>query len=119
MSKFIFSLGLMFFALTLGYLIRILIDKGILHLPFELILIRKVLQKITLLFFIPAAFLGAVWIVNLDNLKNEMDKILFDISYREKMHENFRLLKEKLGGAEASKNTAKFIFEHLKNNVKN
>ena len=56
---------------------------------------------------------------NLDNLKNEMDKILFDISYREKMHENFRLLKEKLGGAEASKNTAKFIFEHLKNNVKN
>lgn len=69
MSKFSFSLALMFSSLTLGYFIYIFVEKGVIHLPFKLIVIRKVLQKVTLLFFIPVAFLGGVWIVKLDNIK--------------------------------------------------
>ena len=52
--------------------------------------------------------------LNFDNLKTEMDMILFNIPYREKMHDNFILLKEKLGVAKASKNTARLIVDHLK-----
>ncbi len=38
-------------------------------MPFELLKLRKILQTVALLLFIPLTFLGTVWIVNLDNLK--------------------------------------------------
>ena len=69
MEKFIYSLGLVFSGLILGLFLKALIDKKWLNLPFNLLFIRKLLQKIALLFFNPIAFTGAIWIVNLDNLK--------------------------------------------------
>lgn len=51
--------------------------------------------------------------LNFDNLKSEMDKILFNTPYREKMNEDFKALKEKLGVNGASKNTARLIINHL------
>jgi len=69
MYRFLSALALMFSALAAGYLLRVLIERRILRLPFELLKIRKFLQTVALLFFIPLTFLGAVWIVNLDNLK--------------------------------------------------
>jgi predicted permease len=56
-------------ALTTGYLLRVLIDRRVLRLPLELLKIRKILQTVAMLFFIPLTFSGAVWIVDLDNLK--------------------------------------------------
>ena len=69
MSRFFYTLALMFSALAAGYTLRVLIDRRILRLPVELLKIRKILQTVALLFFIPLTFLGAVWIVDLDNLK--------------------------------------------------
>ena len=69
MSKFLATLAMMFSALAAGYLVRVLVERQALRLPFELPRIRKVLQTAALLFFIPLTFLGAVWIVDLDNLK--------------------------------------------------
>lgn len=69
MEQFIFSLGIIFFGLALGYVIQNLINKNIIKIPWDIETIRKTLQKIALLFFNPIAFLGAVWIVNLNDLK--------------------------------------------------
>lgn len=69
MEKFIFSLGIIFFGLALGYVIQILVHKRIITIPYDIETVRKALQKMALLFFNPVASLGAVWIVNLDDLK--------------------------------------------------
>ncbi|MBI4646338.1 MAG: lipid-A-disaccharide synthase [Bacteroidia bacterium] len=49
------------------------------------------------------------------NLKTEMDKLLFDIDYKYKILSDYKLLKEKLGGAGASQRAARLIFDHLIN----
>ena len=69
MEQFVFSLGIIFFGLALGYVVQILIHKKTITLPYDIETIRKTLQKIALLFFNPIAFVGAIWIVNLDDLK--------------------------------------------------
>lgn len=69
MEKFVFSLGIIFFGLVLGYVIQILVHKNFISLPYDLETTRKALQKIALLFFNPIAFIGAIWIVNLNDLK--------------------------------------------------
>ena len=69
MEKFVFSLGIIFLGLTLGYVIQILVHNNIITLSYDLETIRKTLQKTALLFFNPIAFMGAVWIVNLNDLK--------------------------------------------------
>ncbi len=52
--------------------------------------------------------------LNPDNLYNELKKLLFDAGYRNVMIENYKLLKEKLGGAGASMRAAKVVWEYLK-----
>ena len=69
MEKFVFSLGIIFWGLALGYAIQILIHKSIIKIPYDIGTLRKTLQKMALLFFNPVAFIGAIWIVNLDELK--------------------------------------------------
>ena len=69
MEKFVFSLGIILFGLALGYVLQILIHQKIIALPYDLETLRKTLQKIALLFFNPIAFLGAIWIINIDDLK--------------------------------------------------
>ncbi len=65
----IISLGYIFFGLVTGYVIQQLEERKIIHLPISLEKLRKLLQKIGLLFFMPISFTGALWIVKIDNLK--------------------------------------------------
>lgn len=51
----------------MGYAFQVLINKKIIHSPFDLLSIRKTLQKMAFLFFNPIATLGAIWILRFDN----------------------------------------------------
>ena len=65
MTKFVYSFSLIFFGVALGYAIQVFSNRGVLHLPVPLDTVRKLLQKIALLFFLPVTVLGAIWIVNI------------------------------------------------------
>ena len=67
MGRLLFSIGLVVFGIGAGYLIQVLVKKGVLHLPFEDT--RKRLQKAALLFFNPVAILGATWVADIHNIK--------------------------------------------------
>ncbi len=69
MEKLLFSLGLILSALMLGYLIQRADIAGLLKMPFDRVALRKLLQKIGLLFFMPISFLGAVWVVSFGDLR--------------------------------------------------
>ncbi len=51
--------------------------------------------------------------LNAENLKNELNILLFDRQYREAMLKNYRELREKLGGSGASAKTAELIQNFL------
>lgn len=69
MQKLIFSLVLILSAMTLGYVLQRLDRSNTLRLPIPLAELRKLLQKIGLLFFMPISFMAAVWIVSFENLR--------------------------------------------------
>lgn len=69
MDKVFLSLALIISGLTLGYVIQNLDRKEILTLPVSIVALRKTLQKLGLLFFMPISFLGAVWIVSFENIR--------------------------------------------------
>jgi len=64
----IISLGYIFFGLIAGYIIQLLEQRRIIRLPISLEKLRKLLQKIGLLFFMPISFIGALWIIKVDNI---------------------------------------------------
>ena len=65
MTEFVYSFSLIFCGVALGYTVQIFVKQGILQLPIPLDMLRKLLQKIALLFFMPVTVLGAIWIVNI------------------------------------------------------
>ena len=65
----IISLGYIFFGLVCGYMIQQLVEGRIIQIPISLERLRKLLQKIGLLFFVPVSFIGALWITKMDNIK--------------------------------------------------
>ena len=69
MTKLLFSLGLIMGGLALGYILQILNQKGALRLPLPVPALRKLLQKAGLLFFMPISFVGAVWIIRIDDIR--------------------------------------------------
>jgi predicted permease len=66
-SKFLFSFSIIGFGLALGYLLQVLVRNERIRLPIALDELRKLLQKVALLFFMPITFVGAIWIVNAGN----------------------------------------------------
>lgn len=68
MAKFVYSFSLIFFGVAFGYLLQILSERGLIHSPIPLDAVRKLLQKIALLFFMPVTVLGAIWIVNIKTI---------------------------------------------------
>jgi predicted permease len=68
-NKIIISLGYIFFGLIVGYIIQQLELRKVIRLPISLENFRKLLQKIGLLFFMPISFIGALWIIKIDNIK--------------------------------------------------
>ena len=69
MEKLFFSLGIIAGGLTLGYLVQLVDRGGLVTLPFSIAVLRKTLQKIGLLFFMPISFLGAVWVVSFGDIR--------------------------------------------------
>jgi predicted permease len=69
MVNLLFSLLLILSALALGYFLKNLSVKQVVHLPLDIVDLRKILQKIGLLFFMPISFLGAVWVVSFGDLR--------------------------------------------------
>jgi predicted permease len=68
MDNIVFSLGIIFLGLSLGYAIQILVHNQFINIPIDIQILRKKLQKIGLLYLSPVVFLGAVWIINFDEL---------------------------------------------------
>ena len=68
-NSIITSLAIIFFGLIVGYIIQQLEQRRIIRLPISLERLRKLLQKIGLLFFMPISFIGALWIIKIDNIK--------------------------------------------------
>jgi hypothetical protein len=67
MSKFFYSLAIVFLGLLLGYVIQILVRRRRIELGISIGELRIILQKAALLIVNPVAIAGAVWIVNLKN----------------------------------------------------
>lgn len=64
-----FSIGIIFFGLTIGYIIQQLEQRKIIRLSISLEEFRKLLQKIAILFFIPISSIGAIWIIKIEDVK--------------------------------------------------
>ena len=77
MDKVFLSLALIISGLTLGYVIQNLNRQEIISLPISIVALRKALQKMGLLFFMPISFLGAVWIVSFENVRVGLCSLLF------------------------------------------
>jgi len=69
MDKFIYSFSIIFFGLLSGYCVQILVQRGRLCLPLPIDDLRKLLQKIALLFVNPVAIVGAIWVVSIRDLR--------------------------------------------------
>ncbi len=69
MSKILWSMTLIAFGLTFGYVLQKLVQGGRIRLPMPMDALRKGLQKAALLFFNPVAIVGAVWIVDIGNIR--------------------------------------------------
>ena len=69
MEKLLFTLGLITTGLALGYSVQKMAAGGSLSLPVPVSDLRKFLQKISLLFFMPVSFLSAVWSVSFHDIR--------------------------------------------------
>lgn len=69
MHKFIYSFSIIIFGLALGYIVQVLANRQIIKLPLPMDRMRKSLQYIALLFLNPVAIVGAIWVVNIRNVR--------------------------------------------------
>lgn len=69
MEKLLFSLLLILSGLVLGYLWQQRLTKDEVSDEQRIPALRKLLQKIGLLFFMPVSFVAAVWVVSFDDLR--------------------------------------------------
>lgn len=63
------SIGLILAGIALGYAVQKLVERGIAGLPKNLLPVRKTLQRIALLILNPIAFLGALWVAPLQDIR--------------------------------------------------
>ena len=66
-SKFLFSFGVIAAGLFSGYALQILVRKEIIRLPMDLDRLRKLVLRTTLLTFLPATVIGAVWSIKIND----------------------------------------------------
>jgi lipid-A-disaccharide synthase len=55
--------------------------------------------------------------MNAEKLTTELNKLLYDNDYRQKMLKNYEKLREKLGGTGASERVAKLLFTYLQKDI--
>jgi predicted permease len=68
LAKFVYSFGIIIFGLALGYIFQILVSRKLIKLPIPIDELRKLLQKVALLFLNPVAIVGAIWVVSIKNV---------------------------------------------------
>lgn len=68
-EAFFFSLSIIFFGLIIGYIIQQLEQRNIIRLPINRKEFRKLLQKVAILFFLPISTIGALWIIEIENVR--------------------------------------------------
>ncbi len=66
MVKIIYSFGIILLGLSLGYMTQVLVRSDRIKLPIDIDALRKLLQRIALLFVNPIAVIGAIWVVSLE-----------------------------------------------------
>jgi predicted permease len=69
MNRLFFTLGIIAFGLILGYILKQVFERGFIQPPLPLPELRKILQKFALWFVMPVTFMGAIWIVEVDDLR--------------------------------------------------
>lgn len=69
MIKFFITLGIILLGLSLGYGIQLLVSRQILKLSIPLPRIRFFLLKLTLLFILPITVVGAIWIIQIKDVR--------------------------------------------------
>ena len=69
MFKFVYSFGIIIFGLSLGYILQVAVSRQVISLPIPIDNLRKLLQKIALLFLNPVAIVGAVWVVAFSSIR--------------------------------------------------
>lgn len=69
MQKLLFSLALIIAGLVVGYLWQQFAKKRSSNHEASIPALRKLLQKIGLLFFMPVSFVAAVWVVSFDDIR--------------------------------------------------
>ena len=68
-KQLVSSFLIIFISLATGYLIQLLVKKSILSLPFSLEKIRKFLQKLAMLFFMPISYIGVYWMMDFHQIR--------------------------------------------------
>jgi len=63
------SFLIIYISLAIGYLIQLLVKKSIISLPFSLEKVRKILQKLAILFFMPLTYIGIYWMMDFHQIK--------------------------------------------------
>jgi predicted permease len=69
MTKLLFTLGVIAVGLFCGYTIQRMAASGRVTLPLPITDLRRLLQKVGLLFFMYFSFMATVWIIRIDNLR--------------------------------------------------
>lgn len=69
MDKILFSLSLITLGVFSGYLIQFMVDKEFMKFPMDIVSLRRNLQKIVLLCIVPVTVIGALWIIELDDMR--------------------------------------------------
>ena len=67
-TRFFYSFGIIIFGLALGYIFQTLVNRKLIKLPIPIDDLRKLLQKVALLFLNPVAIVGAIWMVSIKNV---------------------------------------------------
>ncbi len=69
MNRLLFSIGIILFGLSFGYLLQRLIEAGMVRLPVEVASLRRVIQRFALQFITPVPVIGAIWLIRIDDLR--------------------------------------------------
>ncbi len=69
LGNILFSLTIILLGLTTGYVVQILEKRKKIRLPMPMKEFRKILQKVGIFFFMSVSFIGALWVVDLGDVR--------------------------------------------------
>lgn len=69
MNRLLFSIGIILFGLSFGYIFQRLIEAEVIELPIQIATLRRGIQRVALQFFTPIPVVGAIWLIRIDDLR--------------------------------------------------